>query len=31
MIQKFVTTRGKLLNELLDLNHASKINDLAGC
>jgi hypothetical protein len=21
MIQKFVTTRGKLLNELLDLNH----------
>jgi hypothetical protein len=30
MIQKFVTTRGKLLNELLDLNHTSKINDLVS-
>jgi hypothetical protein len=26
MIQKFVTTRGKLLNELLDLNHTRRIN-----
>jgi hypothetical protein len=30
MIQKFVTTRGKLLNELLDLNHTRRINDLVS-
>jgi hypothetical protein len=30
MIQKFVTTCGSLQNELLDLNHTSKINALVS-
>jgi hypothetical protein len=30
MIQKFVTTGGKLLNELLDLNHTRRINGLVS-
>jgi hypothetical protein len=30
MIQKFVTTRGKFLNELLDLNHTRRVNGLVS-
>jgi hypothetical protein len=30
MIQKFVAICGSLLNELLDLNHTSKINNLVS-